>query len=55
VGFGSGCGLAFGLDLGAVGVWIGLSAGTTTFALLLLWRFRALTQVSYMPVIPDAA
>jgi MATE family multidrug resistance protein len=41
--------LAFALGLGAVGVWIGLSIGTTAFAALLLWRFHALTRAGYMP------
>jgi MATE family multidrug resistance protein len=41
--------LAFPFGLGAMGVWIGLSIGTTVFAALLLWRFHALTQAGYMP------
>jgi hypothetical protein len=34
-----------------VGVWIGLSIGTTVFALLLTWRFHALTRAGYMPAV----
>jgi len=44
--------LGFPLGLGAVGVWIGLSIGTAVFALLLLWRFQALTRAGYMPAVP---
>jgi MATE family multidrug resistance protein len=51
VGFGASWAMAFALGLGAVGVWIGLSAGTTVFAALLLWRFRALTQTGYIPAV----
>ncbi len=54
-GFGASCGLAFGLDLGAIGVWIGLSIGTTVFALLLWWRFHALTRAGYMPSVANSA
>jgi MATE family multidrug resistance protein len=50
-GFAASYGLAFALDLGAVGVWIGLSTGTTVFALLLLWRFQILTRAGYMPAV----
>ncbi len=47
--------LAFPIGLGAIGVWAGLSVGTTTFATLLLWRFQALTRAGYMPVLPGSA
>jgi MATE family, multidrug efflux pump len=40
VGFTSAYGLAFWTPLGAVGVWIGLSCGTTIYAILLVLRFR---------------
>src|SRR5258708_4476400 len=35
IGFPAACGLAFRTELGAVGVWIGLSCGTAVYALLL--------------------
>jgi MATE family multidrug resistance protein len=54
-GFAASYGLAFGFDLGAVGVWIGLSLGTTVFALLLAWRFHALTRAGYMPAVARVA
>jgi MATE family multidrug resistance protein len=50
-GFGASYLLAFALGLGTIGVWIGLSTGTTTFAALLLWRFHALTRAGYMPAV----
>ena len=42
VGFTAAYGLAFSTGLGAVGVWIGLSCGTATYAVLLILRFRLL-------------
>jgi MATE family multidrug resistance protein len=39
IGFPSAYGLAFLAQLGAVGVWIGLSCGTANYALLLTLRF----------------
>jgi MATE family multidrug resistance protein len=42
IGFPAACGLAFRTELGAVGVWIGLSCGTAVYALLLISRFRLL-------------
>jgi MATE family multidrug resistance protein len=44
VGFPAACGLAFQTDLGAVGVWIGLSCGTAVYAVLLILRFRLLAN-----------
>jgi MATE family multidrug resistance protein len=44
--------LGFGMGLGAVGVWIGLSLGTAAYAALLVWRFHALTARNYLPVMP---
>jgi len=44
VGFPAAYGLAFWGELGAVGVWIGLSIGTALYATLLVLRFRTLTQ-----------
>lgn len=55
VGFASSYGLAFPAGLGAIGVWIGLSLGTSVFAVLLLWRFHALTRAHYMPAVPGAS
>src|ERR1700692_488238 len=42
IGFPAAYGLAFRMELGAVGVWIGLSCGTAVYALLLILRFRRL-------------
>jgi MATE family multidrug resistance protein len=47
--------LGFRADLGAVGVWIGLSLATGAYAALLIWRFRALTARGYLPAVPVAA
>ena len=44
VGFPAACGLAFRTELGAVGVWVGLSCGTAVYAALLILRFRLLTR-----------
>jgi multidrug resistance protein, MATE family len=52
VGFACCLGLAFPLGLGAIGVWIGLSLGTILYAVLLLWRFHALTARGVLPVLP---
>ena len=41
--------LGFSLDGGAVGVWIGLSIGVALYAVLLVWRFHALTKRGYLP------
>lgn len=54
IGFASSYWLAFPLGLGAVGVWIGLSLGTSVFAVLLLWRFHALTRGGYLPAVPGS-
>jgi MATE family multidrug resistance protein len=54
IGFTAAYGLAFRTELGAVGVWIGLSCGTAIYALLLILRFRLLakhlefTRISHM-------
>lgn len=42
IGFPAAYGLAFWTELGAVGVWIGLSCGTAVYAVLLILRFRRL-------------
>lgn len=44
IGFPAACGLGFHTDLGAVGVWIGLSCGTAAYATLLLSRFYLLAR-----------
>jgi multidrug resistance protein, MATE family len=44
IGFPAAYGLAFWMDLGAVGVWIGLSCGTAVYAVLLILRFRRLAD-----------
>jgi MATE family multidrug resistance protein len=44
IGFSAAYGLAFGAELGAVGVWIGLSCGTAVYAALLVMRFRLLAN-----------
>ncbi len=38
--------LAFTFNLGAIGVWIGLSLGLAVYAILLVWRFHRLTTPS---------
>lgn len=42
--------LAFGLDMGARGLWWGLSAGLTTVAILLIGRFSGLTRSTLVPL-----
>jgi MATE family multidrug resistance protein len=44
IGFSAAWALAFQANLGAVGVWIGLSIGTTVYAVLLILRFRRLSN-----------
>ena len=44
IGFPAAYGLAFQMDFGAVGVWIGLSCGTAVYAVLLVLRFRRLAD-----------
>jgi MATE family multidrug resistance protein len=41
--------LAFHSDLGAIGVWVGLSIGTAVYATLLVLRFRLLTRKGALP------
>jgi MATE family multidrug resistance protein len=43
------------LGWGAAGVWIGLSIGLMLYALLLVWRFHALTKRGYLPDVIGAA
>lgn len=54
VGFTCSYGLAFPLRLGATGVWIGFTIGLVLYALLLVWRFHALTGRGYLPATPAA-
>ncbi|MGE3064932.1 MAG: MATE family efflux transporter [Hyphomicrobiaceae bacterium] len=55
IGFTSCYGFAFTAGLGAVGVWIGLSAGLAVYAVLLVWRFHVLTRACYLPDAPAPA
>jgi MATE family multidrug resistance protein len=47
--------LGFTLGHGAVGIWIGLSLGLAIYAVLLIWRFHALTNRGYLPEIASPA
>jgi MATE family multidrug resistance protein len=55
VGFGTSYTLAFPAGLEAVGIWIGFTVGLVLYALLLVWRFNALTTRGYMPDAPGHA
>lgn len=55
VGFGTSYTLAFPAGLNAVGIWIGFTVGLALYALLLVWRFHALTARGYMPDAPGHA
>jgi multidrug resistance protein, MATE family len=44
IGFTTACLLGFQTELGAIGVWIGLSVGTAIYATLLILRFRLLAS-----------
>jgi MATE family multidrug resistance protein len=54
IGFAGCVWLAFHVGLGAPGVWIGLSIGLAIYAVLLIWRFHALTARGYLPDVPAA-
>jgi MATE family multidrug resistance protein len=55
IGF-SGCWLfGFTFGLGAYGIWIGLSLGIASYAVLLIWRFQRLTARHYLPEVARAA
>jgi len=41
--------LGFNLGQGAVGIWAALSFGVMIYAVLLVWRFQALTRRGYLP------
>jgi multidrug resistance protein, MATE family len=49
IGFTASYGLAFPLQFGAVGVWVGFSCSLVVFATLLILRFRYLTGRGYLP------
>jgi MATE family, multidrug efflux pump len=49
IGFVACCLLGFTLGYGAVGVWIGLSIGLASYAVLLIWRFHRLSSRGYLP------
>lgn len=55
IGFASCYWLAFPKGMGALGVWIGLSLGLAIYAILLVWRFHALTARGYLPEVAEAA
>jgi MATE family multidrug resistance protein len=50
-GFAFSYGLGFPMGWGAVGVWVGLSIGVVLYAVLLVWRFLALTKRGYLPAL----
>ncbi|MGH8429980.1 MAG: MATE family efflux transporter, partial [Solimonas sp.] len=54
IGFASCYWLAFPKGMGALGVWIGLSLGLAIYAILLVWRFHALTARGYLPEVAEA-
>src|SRR3954469_8010069 len=55
IGF-TGCWLfGFTFGLGAYGIWIGLSLGIASYAVLLIWRFQRLTARHYLPEVARAA
>ena len=49
VGFTACYALGFTLHYGAPGVWVGLSFSLAIYAVLLIWRFHALTKRGYLP------
>jgi MATE family multidrug resistance protein len=55
IGFTACYALAFPAGWGAVGVWIALSFALMIYALLLVWRFHALTRSGYLPEIAHPA
>ena len=55
IGFNSAYWLAFHTELGVFGVWIGFSLSVATYAVLLIWRFHALTARQYMPALAGEA
>jgi multidrug resistance protein, MATE family len=55
VGFPSSYGFGILADLGATGVWIGLSLGLAVYAVLLVWRFHALGWDDVVGTAPASA
>ena len=55
VGFATSYTLAFLVRMEAVGIWIGFTVGLGLYALLLVWRFNALTRRGFMPAAPGHA
>jgi MATE family multidrug resistance protein len=55
IGFSFSYRLGFPMGYGAVGIWIGLSVGLAAYALLLIWRFHALTRRGYLPALAKPA
>ncbi len=55
IAFTASCALGFPLGLGAFGIWIGLSLGLMVYAVLLVWRFHALTARGYLPDVATTA
>jgi MATE family multidrug resistance protein len=52
IGFPAAWALGFRTELGAIGVWIGLSCGTAVYAVLLILRFRRLAR--HLALVPTA-
>jgi MATE family multidrug resistance protein len=55
IGFAACYVLGFPLGWGAVGIWIGLSFAVIIYALLLVWRFHALSRSGYLPEVARSA
>jgi MATE family multidrug resistance protein len=55
IGFPAAYGLGFPAGLGPHGVWIGLSISLAVYAVLLIWRFHALTRRRYLPEVAQAS
>ncbi|HVV61169.1 MAG TPA: MATE family efflux transporter [Pseudolabrys sp.] len=55
VGFAASFTLGFPAGLGVTGVWTGFTIGIALYAVLLTWRFHALTRRGYMPKVVHAA
>ena len=52
IGFATSYTLAFPGGLAAIGIWIGFTVGLGVYAVLLVWRFNALTRRGVMPAAP---